>query len=541
MKYDKLLSYLENNSRRMLEFCESHFTLVVILMFILSLAVNVFYTPFDIVLREDAYFYILKAMEIASGDLTPTLTHAIGWPLLIAPFLQVFNVQSVTDAMFFARILSVLFGALSVIPLAFIAKKLLEKKTALVLLSLFVFYPILIISSTTAFTEPLFTFLFLTMILFAIKATDNKRYIFIASAIAGIAYYVRSNGIILLVILLLSFYVMRKQIPDFKKRYLLAIIAIFFLVSGPFLYDRAVEFGSPTYYGLNSKYFADSYQQAWGDNVPVIGPLEYMLTHSVVDYFDKFVIHGGLSIIKDYSFYVLSPIILFFFLYGFLRHFKDNNLKPLSILFIVWFLSFSVVYQVFDTPRHFYATIPFALIFSAFAIEHIFKEEKYKNLSLTLFTLVFVGFSVLTVNQAFYNDQSGNVQDGLEWGQWVSKNIEGKIVIIEGWDLIMMHLPDSKAGGIGIFNVYAPESNITILRPGYFNNFLEAMDWFKETNVTHIVFEEDQIYRRSYMTQIYNNGRALSYLNIVYSNHDTDSLWKVKVYEIDWVEFENKI
>ena len=127
------------------------------------------------------------------------------------------------------------------------------------MLILFAFSSHLITSSTSALTEPLFIFLLLISIYFVIKARENQNYILMASLFGAFAYYVRPNGILILIIILLSFFLLRKEIPNFNYKYIIYILLIFFTVSAPFLYQRYTYFGSAFFYGENSKYFVDTY------------------------------------------------------------------------------------------------------------------------------------------------------------------------------------------------------------------------------------------------------------------------------------------
>lgn len=368
-----------------------------------------------------------------------------------------------------------------------------------------------------------------------------------ASLFGAFAYYVRPNGIFILLTILFSFFLLRREIPKFNYKYITYIVMIFFIVSVPFLYPRYTYFGSPFFYGENSKYFVDTYQQVWSNNVPVPSLMEYLSTHTFMDYFNKFVIHGFFRIIFDYvhgyGYYVygvISPLLLFFFLYGIVRYFSDKKFIPLTVVFLIWIIGLIPVYHIFSTSRHLYTIIPFILIFSTIAISEIFKNNKYRNILLSSFLIVFILFSLITPvgDWYWYKSPQSIVYDGLEWGRWAAKNIEGKIAIIEGGDLIMMHLPDTKVSGVGQLDLYAPQSNLSVVRPGYFENLSSAMEWFKEIGVTHLALDDNNINRRPYLKKIYSGKEVPSYLTEVYTNYGTDSKWKMKIYYINWPEYE---
>ncbi|HIE41382.1 MAG TPA: hypothetical protein EYP80_01835, partial [Candidatus Aenigmarchaeota archaeon] len=479
------------------------------------------------------------SLEITKGNFVPILTHAIGWSQFMAPFFYLFGSTSIFQNMVYARIISDFVGALSIFPLAYIGKKLLDDKRSLIfLLILFVFSSQLIMSSTSALTEPLFTFLLLMSVYFIIKAGENQNYILIASLFGAFAYYVRPNGILVLLIILFSFFLLRREIPKFNYKYIIYIAVIFFAISAPFLYQRYTHFGSAFFYGENSKYFVDTYQQVWSNNVPVPSLMDYLSTHTLTDYFNKFVIYGFFNIIFDYVYGVISPLLLFFFLYGILMYFNNKKFLPLIVVFFIWVIGLTPVWDIFGTPRHLYPTIPFILIFSTVAINEVSKNNRYRNVLLSLFLIVFILFSLITPVGHWYKSPQSSVHDGLEWGRWAAQNIKGKIAIIEGGDLIMMHLPDTMVSGVGQLDLYAPTSNLSVVRPGYFENLSSAMEWFKEIGVTHLALDDNNINRRPYLREIYSGKEIPSYLIEVYSNYDTDSKWKMRIYYVNWSEWE---
>lgn len=537
MDYEKILGLYELKFNKVFNYFERHLSVTLVTLFILSLAVRLFFTPYGIVLREDAYAYLLKSLEITKGNFTPKLAQAIGWPLFMSPFLYLFGNKSIFQSMTYARIISDFVGALSIFPLGYIGKKLLDKKSLVLLLILFTFSSCLILSSTSVYTEPLFTFLLLMSVYFIIKTKENQSYILVASIFGAFTYYVRPNGIFTLFIILFSFFFLRTQIPKFSYKYIIYIVAIFFIVSTPFLYQRYTCFGSPFFYGENSKYFVDIYQQVWSNNVPVPSLINYLRTHTLADYFNKFVIYGFFKILFDYVYYTISPLLLFFFLYGVVRYFNDKRFIPLVGVFLIWIIGLIPVYHIFGTPRHLYATIPFILIFSATAINEIFKNSKYRNILLSLFLIVFILFSLITPAGLWYLSPQRAVHDGLKWGKWAAQNIEGKIAIIEGGDLIMMHLPNTVSGPEQL-GLYTSKSNLSIVRPGYFEDLSFAMEWFKKIGITHLALDDRNIDRRPYLREIYSEKQIPSYLTEVYSNYNTNSKWKMRIYSINWSEYE---
>src|SRR3989338_1387884 len=132
------LQKAERNLEKIFTFFENHFLLTVFLFFLASLTLRLALTPYHIVLRKDAYTYLIHALDIAKGNFSPKLLTSSGWPLFLAPFLKIFEnttfFSSIFDKMVIARIISNIIDASCIFPIALIGRKLLSKKALLVLL-----------------------------------------------------------------------------------------------------------------------------------------------------------------------------------------------------------------------------------------------------------------------------------------------------------------------------------------------------------------------------------------------------------------------
>jgi hypothetical protein len=337
------------------------------------------------------------------------------------------------------------------------------------------------------------------------------------------------------VFILLVVLIYRKKLPNFKYRYFIWIIAIFLLISAPFLYQRALSEGSPFSYGMNDRFLGNSYEEAWCFNIPTISFLGYFKTHNLADYFNKFFVHGFTRIFFDYFYKVISPLLLFFFIFAFFKNLKDKRFLPLYLIFLLWIGGLSLIYSVVGSSRHLHVTIPFILIFGVKGVFEVFKDKNYKNVLLTLFTIVFILFSLISPLVNVYKASYQETADGLEWGKWVAENVEGKVAMIDGGDLIMMHLTEVT------FDEYsalaAPNQGIRLIVPGCFQDLSSGMDWLRERGTTHLVLDEKIINRRPYLEEAHN-PKFSSVFKEIYSNQNTSSQWKVNIYKIDWESYD---
>ena len=550
LNFDDIFENIERKIDECLSWLEKRIVLATFLFFFISLIVRLILTRYGQILTADSYIYLLKSLEITQGNFMPTKCYSIGWSLFMAPFLKIFASASIFTNMVYARIISDFVGAAMIFPLALIGRKLTNRRTLVILLTLFTFYSSLIFASTVALTEPLFTLFFLFCIYFLILCSENEKYLLIAAIFGAFAYYVRPNGLFILPIIICSFlFLKRTEIFKIKTlKYLFYAILLFFLVSSPFLVQRYANFGSAfTYYGVNDKMFANTIEEVWDSNIHAPSFLEYIQTHSIKDMFSRFFIKGFMQImllffhgVKSYEYsQIVSPLLIFFFLIGLIKSFKNEKFSPLIISTFLFILALSLVYATFGNVRYLLVLVPSTLIFSAVGISEVFNTiPKYKNLYLTFFLAIFIVFSMITpIGSAFLGPKT-QVPD---WGIWASENIHGKIVIPLYGELILMNLKDTTAAGVDMFTLYAPKSNLSIAAPGVFKNLTSAMFYYEEINVTHLAVDDSSISRFpsfNFLTESYKDPASKAYLKEVFSNYDNSSSdWKIRIFEINWTAF----
>ncbi len=533
MKLDVLLNSFDQKLKKISDFLGKNIHITVLALFAVSLLMRVLFTPFNYILRDDSYFYAAKGLEITRGNFDPMPTHSIGWPLFLSPFFYLFGSASIFVNMKYAMFISDVVGALSIFPLAYISTKLAGKKSVFLSLIMMAFSSTLISSSVDALSEPLFILLFLVSFCFIIRLKESPWNIIPASIFAALAYYVRPNGILILPIMLLSFLFWRKQIEGFRYRHIIFAIVVFFAVSIPFLYQRYEHFGSPFLYGENSKFFVDSYHMVWSYNIPSPSLIDYLKTHTLADYFNKFVVRGILGIGYDYVYYIIPPVLLLFFLYGAIVHLKDYKFVPIAVVFSIWILGFIPIYDVFSDSRHMSPTLPLIFVVSSLTIRELFEKRRYEYILTGLLITAFILHSLPA--PVMYWQKYDNIQkQEVEWYEWAAKNIKGKIALLKGGDTLMQQLPDAIVGvGGNSLEPYAPQSNLSMIKPGYFQNLSAGMDWLKGMGATHLLVDNSLLKRRPYFNEIYDKELP-SYLIKIYA----DTKKNVYMYNINWTEYD---
>ncbi len=478
--------------------------LAVILLFGFALLTRLLLTNYSIFLRNDAYTYLIKSIEIANGNLIPMRTHSMGLPFLTAPFFLIFKYNNIFDYMVIAKFISNMIGASIIFPLYFILTKIVPQfKTKLTILILFVFSSALIINSTRYLTESLFIFCLLFALYFTMDPKKEKQIIY-ALIFTAFAWLVRPTGILVIVIVLLSFRVNLKinnlLLTKERFRYLLLGLLLFGIIISPFMIQRYILFGSPFDYGANNNFLDRSLSEAWSENVPHESLLSYLEAHSVFDYIDKFLIKGLFTILfylvhgdgalYEYS-QIISPLLLFFFFIGFLMYGFKKEFFPLTISFFLFIIGSSFFWSALGVERHLLILIPLVLIFSGIGIFEVTRTFTFPNILLLLFLIIYSIFSLISPvgHYAF----TGTAEMPL-WTNFVVTNItNAKIVIGADWDLLMMNYPKASVAGVSQDQMYDITSNISLISPGYFLNLTSAINYYAKIGVTHLILEEKWI------------------------------------------------
>ena len=496
-----------------------------IALFVIALAIRIHFSFIIPIIREDALSYLFKAEEILQGNFTPLLERGIGLSIWESIFILLLGSGELLSDISIAKALSAITGTLLFIPIALISKKLFNRNVMIVSVVLFTFQPWLITNAASAYTEPLFTLILLTTFYFLLKSTDHRYYLLLASGVASFSYLVRPNGILLVPILCIYAMLMRNDIPKWKNRYLIYIVLVFIIVSLPYSWLRWLEYGSPIYYGVNSDFFAESAAQAGSKGQSIF---QFLATHSPL-YILKREIIGLARTINAAMSNMLIPTVGFAII-GLIYTFK-RRCSFIHITYGIWILFFSWIFYLFRPTRYFIPLVPLAIILAAFTIVKISKQTKFKSLTVFIILIYLVGMSGMELVSSHKSLQKTAEiwGDGMEWARWISTNIEPdqSIAIREGGDLIRLHTSNIELKPIPLCDnlsttmkaLQAEDTNYLVIGDGGG----ETPDWEKRPVLKEVYFGE---YRPEYM-------------ELVYSNRDSDSNWKMQIYRIDWSKFNH--
>jgi len=497
-----------------------------IFLFFIALVIRLHFSFIIPIIREDALEYFYFAKEFSQGNFTPPLDRGIGLSLWESFFLLLFGSGEILHDINVVKALSAITGTLLFIPIALISNKLFNRKVMIISLVLYTFQPWLIINAASAYTEPLFTLILLLIFYFLLKSTDHIYFLFLASIGLSFLYMTRINGILLLPVILIYTILIRNDIPGWKNRYLIYIILIFIIVLSPYHFLRWFEYGSSTDYGVNSNFFAENAEQAKSPNYEGQSFYQFISTHSP-SYILKREGKGLIKTIDASMSNMLLPVVGFSII-GLIFTFK-RKCSFIHITYATWIIFFSWIFTLFPVNRFFYPLIPLSIILASLTIAKVSKQTRFRNLtifSILIFLVLLSGIQLIQFNNML-NYKEEIWKDGMEWTDWIVTNIEPNhtISIREGGDLIELLSDD-----------------IIVNQMPQCDNLSATMKLLQEKNTDYLIIgdgggESPDWERVPVFKEVYFGEYSPEYLELVYSNLDSESKWKVQVYRINWNKF----
>ena len=331
------------------------------IIILVGLAIRLYFTPWDIPTNSsDSFILMIEGIAYSEGDFT-YLSHRSLWPLFLSGFFSIFRFENYFEHMTLVRIISISVS-LATIPIIYlISKEFVKEKYALLAAIFFTIESNLIENSIFGQTEPLFILFGLTSFYFIIQ--KNQRYQLLAFIFAGLAFDVRVNGIvlILLVIFALTFKIKNKK--ELVKKLVFGIL-IFSLVIGPTHIIQPILQDEPIFPFIKTVSVTISEDMK-----------HYSVSQSSEKRSPSEIIFDAIKNEFSHILRVSIPFLIIFFPIGVIISLKNINYKE-KILFLAIIISLLIAvfqYTVSNEFRNLFFLIPFFCIFSAEKWVHLVK------------------------------------------------------------------------------------------------------------------------------------------------------------------------
>ena len=340
--------------------------------------------------------------------------------LILAFFYKVFSIFNQDVAEFSMKLVSPLFGSLTLIVSYLIIKELFSKKTALYSLIFLTFIPLSIDYGVFGYVDSTLSFFVALSVYFMLK---NR---LIGSAICfGLAVLTKYNGGFILPVLLFIIY--QKNKKDFLKKTLL-FISISALIGLPWFIRNWMSLGSPTWPFFNS--ILHGLETEYSSSVGGINLLSLFSINGLMAlYLGIFGVPDG-----NYNtlFFIKIPGIEVLFLIWFLATIAftlpllwglfSKKLKHKKVLFI-WITSYIVMAMLYITgagwsiSRFLLPAFPALAIIWGVRLNNI-KSRKIRKISTLLLILIVAGFVFTSSFKISIAAKSWNFyHDDFEWAK----------------------------------------------------------------------------------------------------------------------------
>ena len=554
-----------NNS---LSLKKSHITTTVIcLLIISSISVGFKLSQVDFTeppISEDTYAYTLAAFSIINGDFSQPDTKPLGWSIFISPFYLFTDSADLLDYLNISRILSIAISTITIIAMYVLARRFFDEKYSLVASCLFAFEPHLNTNSVLGISEPIFILVIILSTIFILQK-NHSWYFYLSFLLAGIAWWIRVNGFITIIILSIIFFIVYKPIPKNFFKYLLCI-TLLIIIASPMLMQKYDQFGDPLYFQISNNYFLGDPVFHFSENTKNIqySANDYIQDNGIISFIERFGItglHNMASFLLKMLFPYLIVLVPFGILFSLRTFAQDRDyIKSIWVLLLISLGSIVIQFSIASDMRFIYHTFPFLIILSTIVIQRIVKHglstfsfsEKQKNFFLVGIICVVIILSGTFTLRIDTPDKLLS-QERIEFSKILTQKFNGKILDVG--DTLRLLTYTQLQNSPNLFkefkisdhdfvvgrqsNIFASENMLerTVL---YAQSLDELIEIGKEYDLKYIAINEKQgkVIWYPYLSTIYDEGENYPFLTKVL---DTEKMgfkkFKVKVFEINYNKF----
>ena len=542
-------------------------TIVICLIIISSISIGFKLSHVDFsnpVVGEDTYVYVLGAFSVINGDFSQPDRKALGWSIFISPFYLLTDSTDLLDYLNITRILSIAISTVTIIPMYILARRFFDEKYSLMASCLFAFEPHLNYNSVLGLSEPIFILGIVLASIFILQKNHNW-YFYLSFLLAGIVWWVRFNGLVMVMILSIVFFVVYKPSSKNFLKYLVCI-GLFLIIVSPILIQRYDQFGDPLYFAVSDNHFIGDAYSNYAINTKDIeySASDYIQDNGVISFVERFGLTGLHIMVLD-MFKMLFPYLIFLLPFGVLfsiRSFAQDKdyIKSIWILLLVNLGFLIMVFSVWGDMRLIYHVFPFIIIISTIVIQRVVKHglstfqfsEKQKNFFLVgVISIVIISASILTLRM----DESDKLldQERIEFSKLLTQKFNGKISA--GGDVLRLltytQLQDSpylfkefKTStydfSIGRDSDLFASGNMLERTVLYAKSLDELIEIGKEYDLKYIAINKEQSKNDwyGYLTNLYDEGENYPFLTKVLDTKEIGfKKFKVKVFEINYDRF----
>ena len=493
----------------------SKYSISLVIIIGISCLIRFYYFPFDVPLNSDALYYFWYSSDIYQiGELPNNWTPAnMGWPIFVSIFFTIFDSKNIFELMEIQRILSTIISISIAIPVYFLCKKFVERKIALIGVTLIIFEPRLMINSFFGITDSLYLLLIITSLTLFLHS--NQKFVYFSFILVGLSTVVRSEGIVFFVGMLIIFFIRyKKEKLKIVLKYIL-IIGIFGIIILPVSMYQLDTTGND------------------GIFVRTSGSINQLIEEEKKIGNEENNLVFGLELLIKYLIWIMIPNFIIFIPLGIFLIFKKKTIENISIIILSTIMLIPAFYAYFipalDT-RYLYVLLPMFSILSVLAIQRITIKRKKINLIIIIIILAIIVSSIL-----FYEYKKIDYEhekESFEIMQKISPMLNGTnmlhpetsyfntIQTIDQWPVISSKIK---------FNIITVPTN-------EYNSLQQFIFDSKDEGLSHIIIDNN-IKREKFLNELFFDETKYPYLKKIFDSKDEGFNYHVKVFLIDYESF----
>ena len=534
---------------------------IFIIIALISLGFKLYLIDFSSLPVEDTYGYLIRSIAHTNGDFTEHERKTLGWSLFLSPFMLLIDSEEPLDYINVIRLTSIAISLVTIYPMYLLARRFFNEKFSIAASCLFAFQPHLNHNSVQGISEPFFILVSVLIFYFILSKDDRMKYV--AFLLTGLLFWIRFNGIIVLVIISILYFYNSNFSKKRLGKFVFAIL-IFILIISPTLNQRYEQFNDPFYFSQSNTIFLENYVSVVAENTKTqnYSATDYINENGIESFFNKFIFNGILNIFQALYkilfpyMIVLFPIGLFFSIRAFDQ--TKKSIKSNWIWILISLGSFLIYFSIVPEKRLIYFLIPNLILISVLPIERLMKyglstfsfSLKQKNISFVIVLIVvFLLSAVYTLNYESFNKIHEN--EKLLFAQTINTKLNGKILdagyTLQSLMYVTLNEPSSNFKNFGtsqdVNSWWSGTKNLQVVNL-YATNFDTFMIAAQENQLKYISINENGVNMEwyPYLNQIYENEKDFPNLKKIFDSSESGyEEFHVKIFEINYDDLYNNL
>ena len=526
-----------------------------VIISLISLSFKLYLTDFSIPVNSDNLSYVLNGIAHTNGDFMHPPQRAIGWSVFLSLFFNFMESENFLDYSNLAKIVSIGVSTSTIFLIYFVGRKFFDQRYSITVSCLFAFLPHLNYNSSLALSEPIFILAVLGSFYFLLH--EKSKFIILSLILAGAAYWIRLNGIVIFFIISLTYLLTFKKSRTFLRNYGIGIV-LFIIIISPMLIQKNDLYGDPFYSSYQGTMFSNNYEDLISniDAGAKTSAFEYIENKGILSFIENFIFIGiinSLTILAKLSFPYLFILLPFGIMFSFRAFDQKSKYIKINWIFILSsFFSLCMIIAVVPEKRFLLFLLPSLILFSVIPLQRVIEyglntfsfSRKQKDLFLVIILCIIIILSGLFTLR-YEKTDSVLESEKIDFAHFALKNLDGNTLRDFGGatdyvtDVILLEhnnfkdfqmdywidKSERKKYDFKTISISATDLNELIMKG-------ENLD------LKYLISNDKNTFFYPFIDHIYHNENDYPYLVKIFdSNNSGYTKFKIKIFEIDYDKF----